>query len=86
MLKRNNFFLGIIMGLILPGLVLFCAEVLKRDLRVFGKENVFYLLSLAVNFFMIRYYFKSGRDDTARGILLSTFITGFMFFYFKAQQ
>lgn len=86
MLNKNNFLLGILMGFILPGLVFFCEEVLKKDLRVLNKENVFYLLSLVVNLLLIRYYFKSGTEDTARGILLSTFIAGFIFFYFKAQQ
>jgi hypothetical protein len=86
MLKRNNFLFGISIGLILPGLVFIFAELLKKDLRVFGKENVFYLLAVAVNLFMIRYYFKSDRDDTARGVVLTTFISAFALFYFKAQQ
>lgn len=86
MLKKNNFLLGILMGVILPGIVVFCEVVLKKDLRVLGKENVFYVLSLAVNLLLIRFCFKSGTEDTARGIVLSTFIAGFMFFYFKAQQ
>lgn len=86
MLKRNNFLFGILMGSILPGIIVFCEEVLKKDLRVLGKENVFYVLSLAVNLLLIRFYFKSGTEDTARGIVLSTFIAGFTFFYFKAQQ
>jgi len=78
--------MGAIMGLILPGIVFFCTEILKKDLRLFGKEDMFYILSLAFNFFMIRYYFKCDKEDTAKGIVLSTFTCTFIFFFFKVRQ
>ena len=77
--------MGAILGLILPGIIFFFAEILKKDMRLFGKDNIFYVLSLAVNFFMIRYYFKSGTEDTARGIVLSTFVSALIFFFFKER-
>lgn len=86
MLKKNSFLFGISIGAILPGLVFFCEEVLKKDLRIYGKENVLYILAFAVNFFMIRYYFKSDIEDTGRGVVMATFLSAFAFFYFKAQQ
>jgi hypothetical protein len=78
--------LGAILGLILPGIVFFLTEILKKDLSLFDKENVFYLLSLTLNFFMVRYYFKSDKEDTAKGIVLSTFTSAFIFFFFKLKQ
>lgn len=85
MLKKNNFFLGILVGAALPGLIFLCETLLKKDLRIFGKENVLYIVSFALNFFVMRYYFKAGIEDSARGVVLSTFIFAFAFFYFKAQ-
>jgi len=86
MLKKNNILLGAALALVLPGLILFCTEILKKDLTLFGKKDALYILSLAVNFFMIRYYFSSGKEDTARGVVLSTFIGTFLFFFFRIRQ
>jgi hypothetical protein len=86
MLKRNNFWLGTIIGLVMPGVVFVFAEILKKDISVFGKEDAFYLISLAANFFILRYYFRSDREDTAKGVVLSTFTATIIFFFLKARQ
>jgi hypothetical protein len=85
MLKRNSWFLGILLGLTLPVIVFIFEEILKKDIRIFGKEDIFYLISTAINFFIMRYYFRADKEDTARGIALSTFSCALIFFYFKLR-
>jgi hypothetical protein len=86
MLKRNNFWLGTFMGLILPGVNFLFDDILKKDMAIFGKEGVYYLLSLAVNLLIMRYYFRSDKEETAKGIALVTFICTIIFFLLKSRQ
>jgi phosphoglycerol transferase MdoB-like AlkP superfamily enzyme len=86
MLKINSSWLGAFLGLALPSAVFFFDKVMKSDLSVLGKENVFYMLSAAANLLLFRFYIRSGRENTAYGILASTFFCAFVLLILKGHQ
>lgn len=83
MLNRNNVWLGAILGLILPGIAFFIVEVLKKNIVFLQKADLLYIGCVALNLLLVRYYSGRYLDQTARGIIGSTFICAFIFFFYK---
>lgn len=86
MLKRDNVWLGAFLGLVLPGIAFFFVEVLKRNIRIFQKDDLLYIGCVAINLFLVKYYFKIDKENTGRGIVGSTFICALVFMYYKMGQ
>ncbi len=89
MLHRDNWILGVVIGLILPLLVYGLAiSVLSRYGHVDGliylpRPRVPGLLAVFSNLIPFRYYMVNKKyDRTGRGILLITFAYALLFFYF----
>ena len=81
LLNRDNFFLGILLGMILP--VIFYLLLYLMDMSVLAlfdvhmlqKQEYLMLLSITINLFSIKYYFVNLKyDKTGRGVLLITFV------------
>jgi hypothetical protein len=90
MLKKDNFLLGMGIGLILP----LAFYGLLRLLGIWIHPGTIWtmpfepdrmlLLSLIINAIPIRLYFVNYKfDDTGRGVLLITFILMMVFFLYK---
>ncbi|HXI00323.1 MAG TPA: hypothetical protein VNI52_08630 [Sphingobacteriaceae bacterium] len=86
MLKKDNVWLGIALGLVLPGIVFFIVEILKRNVTFLKRDDILYIGSVAINLLLVRYYFRQDKENTARGIIGSTFICSFIFMYYKMRQ
>ncbi len=86
MLQKNNLFIGIAAGLILPGLTwsLF-GYVLKNRVIIMDKPIIPYLVALALNLFIIKYLFKKGADQTGAGMILGTFVSMLLVFLFQSH-
>ncbi len=90
MLKKDNWILGGVLGLVVP-LVIY--SVIYLIMRKWGtvnealgiyyiKESTMQLISIFANMFTFRYYMINLKyDKTGRGILLVTFIFAGLFFY-----
>ncbi len=85
--QKDQFFLGILLGLVLPAI--FYLALYLLDMVVFSifqthmldKQEYLYLLSLAINLLAIKYYFVNLKyDKTGRGILLITFALALAYF------
>ena len=85
--KRDTFFIGILIGIILPAL--FYLVIILIDMGIvqlfnthmLAKQEYLYLLSIAINLFAIKYYFVNLQyDKTGRGILLVTFTLAIIYF------
>jgi hypothetical protein len=85
MLKRNNIWLGTILGLILPGIAFLIVEVLRKNITVLQKADLLYIGCVALNLLLVKYYSNRYMEETARGIIGSTFICAFIFFYYKVS-
>ncbi len=90
MLKKDNWILGIALGIILPlvvyGIIFFAMSQWGRideTLNLyFIKESTMQLAGVFANMFIFRYYMVNLKfDKTGRGILLSTFIYAGIFVY-----
>jgi len=86
MLKKDNIWLGTVLGLILPGIAFFIVEILKKNIRILQREDILYIGCVALNLLLVKYFFKKDKEQTARGIVGSTFICAFIFFYYKMRQ
>lgn len=90
MLKRDNIALGILVGLVLPGLfygllslVAMIVETGSVWARPLESDNML-LLALVINVIPIRIYFVSYRfDKTGRGVLLVTFLIMIAYFLYQ---
>lgn len=86
MLKKDNVWLGALLGLVLPAIAFVVVEILKRNMRVFQKDDLLYIGCVALNLFLVKYYFKIDKENTARGIVGATFICAFVFMFYKMRQ
>lgn len=82
---KNNIAIGVLLGLILPLLAYFFAEVIFKNQIIPSKPGVLYLVTIAVNLILMRFNFKFGADKTATGILLVTFLVLILTFVFKIK-
>lgn len=85
MFKRDNVWLGIVLGLILPGIAWFFVEILKKNIRILQKDDLLYIGCVALNLILVRYFFGRYKEKTARGIVASTFVCALIFFYYKMR-
>jgi len=61
-------------------------EILKKNIRILQREDILYIGCVALNLFLVKYFFKKNKEQTARGIVGSTFICAMIFFYYKMRQ
>jgi hypothetical protein len=87
-LKRDGFFVGVLMGILLPALFLaflFGLNWLMEmmfDMHLTRKIHYLYLLSIAANLLPLRYYLaKLNYEKTGMGLLLMTIAGVVGYFY-----
>ena len=85
--KRDTFFVGILIGVILPALFYLVMILIDMGIvqmfntHMLAKQEYLYLLSIAINLFAIKYYFVNLQyDKSGRGILLVTFALAIIYF------
>ena len=75
MLKQNNIIIGILIACVLPCITwVILGLVLKNAVVVLNKPAIPYLIIVAMNLGFIKYLFKKGLDQTATGVIITTFI------------
>ena len=83
MLKKDNLFTGVLASLIFPALA-WATEYLLRDAAyIINRPLVPYFFAIGLNLILVRLGQRSGREKTARGIMLGTFILMLLLFIFK---
>lgn len=86
MLNKDNTWYGTLLGLVLPGIAFFIVEILKKKITFLEKADILYIGCVALNLLLVRYFFNKDKEQTARGIIGSTFICAFIFFFYKTNQ
>ncbi len=90
MLKKDNWILGIAMGILLPMVIYLLVYAamnrwgtIDQTLGIYYiKESTMQLAGIFANMFIFRYYMVNLKyDKTGRGILLATFIYAGVFVY-----
>jgi hypothetical protein len=82
---KNNYVVGALVGLILPLLAYFMAEVLFKNQIVPDKPGVLYLIAVGINLIFLRFTFKANKDKAGIGLLIVTFIVLIAAFVFKIK-
>ncbi len=70
MLQKNNLLTGILSGLAAPLLAIFFTEIVSFSFR---QPHTLYVLAALVNLLLLRFYYRNGREQSARGVILVTF-------------
>lgn len=73
-MKKNNFSFGLFLGSLAPVLAYVVSYFELTGIDVGEKKLSFYVLAALVNLLLLRYYYRNEWSNTARGIILITFM------------
>jgi hypothetical protein len=83
MFSINSIPAGLLLGCILPGVTWgVFGFILHNNAIILNKPGVPYLLAIALNLVLLRYFFKKEQEKTARGIMMTTFAFMLIVFVF----
>ena len=86
MFKKDSFWFGILLGLMLPAISVYFVEIMKMDIQFQDKNYLVYIIVAAINLILVRVYYGKGIEQTARGIIAITFICAFAIFMYKSNS
>ena len=86
MFRKDNVWVGLILGIVLPGTAFFVTEVLKKNIRILQKDDLLYIGCVALNLILVKYFYRTDKENMAKGVVASTFICAFLFLYYKMHQ
>ena len=74
---------GLLIGWLTPILPGILAWVVMQNVSVLKKADWLLILCVALNAWLMNYFFKQNKDNIARGIISFTFLWAFAFFFYK---
>lgn len=80
---KNTVWSGIGIGLIVPVLPGILAWYLMQNVTALKQADLLLIGCVAINAFLMNYFFKNNKDHIARGIISVTFLWAFAFFFYK---
>lgn len=83
---KNNFFIGLLLGSVLPVISWFLFAGLFGDVIIMRKHGVPYLVVIAINLLLLRYFYSKGQEKTSMGMMLVTFVFMLLVFILKFKQ
>lgn len=86
MIKKDNIWLGMLLGLIFPAIAYFFVEILKKNIAFLQKDDLLYIGCVAINLLIVRYFFKQDKENIVRGVIGATFVCAFIFFFYKVRS
>jgi len=85
MLKRNNFIIGLLAGLVLPALAWFFFGCLFPAWVFMDKPLIPYFVAIGLNLLFIRLCYTKDAGNTATGVMIATFIIMLVLFAYKIK-
>jgi hypothetical protein len=79
MFKKDQFFTGLLVGVMSPAIAFFLVEIMGFNMEILGKKHLLYIASVVINLLLLRYFFRNDCTKTASGIIFSTFISALLF-------
>lgn len=73
-MKRNHISFGLLLGSLAPLLAYVISHFNLTGIDLGEKKMTFYVLAALVNLLLVRYYYRNEMSNTARGIILITFL------------
>ncbi|NGF57581.1 hypothetical protein G5B00_13765 [Parapedobacter sp. SGR-10] len=72
---KNNFIVGVLLGSVFPVLAYLLTTYTELQKTFFEQKPItIYVLAAVVNLIAVRFIYRSGRENTAKGIVLVTFL------------
>lgn len=71
--NTNNVAFGCVIGLLFPA-VAYLLTSSSANTLISGKPLGFYAVAALINLLLVRHFFRKDREQTARGIILATFV------------
>jgi len=86
MLKKDSLWIGLVIGLIIPGIFFVLVSFLSHKYVLDEHTQSFlYILGIGFNALIMRYDMNHGYSKTGVGILLVSFVFAFLFIYYKLR-
>lgn len=83
---KNSVFIGLGMGILVPGVLLSVVWYLMHRYAFLAKADLLLIGCIAVNAAFMHYFFKLNKDNVGRGIISATFLWAFAFFFYKITR
>lgn len=80
---KNTVWNGLFIGFIVPLLSGVLVWLVMQNVAVLKKADWLLILCVALNAWLMNYFFKHNKDNIARGVISVTFLWAFAFFYYK---
>lgn len=82
-MKKDHLFFGILLGLIAPFIAFIMSRFNLTGIDIGNKNLSFYVIAALVNLLLMRYYYRNEMGNSARGIILITFIAAMAVLFFR---
>jgi len=79
----DSVWIGLAIGLIIPAILCGLAWYVIHHVASLAKADLLYIGGIAVNAYVMQYFFKYNKLNIGRGILAATFLCAFIFFAYK---
>ncbi|WP_225871151.1 stationary phase survival protein SurE [Pedobacter frigiditerrae] len=80
---KNTVWSGVGIGAVVPLFPGALVWFLMQKVVVLKKADLLLIGCIALNAFLMNYFFKQNKDNVARGIISITFLWAFAFFFYK---
>lgn len=82
-MNKDNLFFGILLGLIAPLIAFIMSRFNLTGIDIGSKNLSFYVIAALVNLLLMRYYYRNEMGNSARGIILITFMATMAVLFFR---
>lgn len=83
---KNSVWFGLGIGIAIPGILVSIVWYLMHKYAFLAKADLLLIGCIAINAFLMHYFFKQDKDQLGRGIISATFLWAFAFFFYKINQ
>jgi len=80
---NNSVWIGLGIGLLSPATLCAIAWFIIHHVASLAKADLLYIGGIAVNAYIMQYFFKFNKENIGRGILAATFLCALIFFAYK---
>lgn len=71
----DNYFSGVILGAVCPLLAYWATNFTNLQTSFFAQKPIaLYVIAAVINLIAVRFIYRSGRESTAKGIIIATFL------------
>lgn len=82
-MKIDNFFYGLVLGAVTPTIAYGISQSNFANIDLGEKQFSYYIVAALVNLLLVRYFYRNDRSNSARGIILITFIAALAAIFLK---